>query len=785
MITKTTRCYFAMALVLLVTQIIGCSAGGGRVTLPKTAFTVGGKVTGLAGGNIKLILQNNGGDTVTMTANGDYRFGGLLANGATYSVLVNTAPTGMTCDVANGSGTVAGADVTNVNVSCAATATTYTIGGTLSGLMASKKIVLQNNGGNDITLTREGGFTFGAQAKEGAAYNVTVLTPPANQSCTVSGGTGVVAAAPVNNISVVCVIDTGPTELRVGFATKQLNFNWPERRGATHYQLFEKTSAIATPVQVGGDISGSTFAKTVAIEAIHFFDWKNMRYFVKACDASACFDSNELTLADASAKAVGYFKASNTNANDYFGWAIALSADGNTLAVGAPNEDSKGTAIEPPAASNQSDNSIVDSGAVYVFSRDTTSGVWSQQAYIKASNASAGDLFGISVALSADGNTLAVGAINEDGNAASTNLVPNDAAVNAGAAYVFTRSGTTWTQQAYVKPLVIDAGDGFGYKLALSGDGNTMAVGAIYEDSNSAAASGDNSAQDSGAVYVFTRSGVNWSQEQYLKAANVGAGDFFGFSIALNKIDGNTLAVGAMHEDGSVASTMGVPNDAATNAGAVYVFFRNAGAWSQQEYLKASNAEVGDNFGYSVALSEDGNKLAVGALYEDGSSTGINNADNNNATDSGAAYVFSRTGVTWGSPPVYIKASNTEADDGFGYAVALNPEGDTLAVGAYHEAGSAVGIDGVQTTNASPTSGAVYVYSYVSGAWAQTPVYVKASNGVLGDYFGSAVSLSQNRGSQKENTLAVGAYAESGGTTGVVSTRSAAVAPFAGAVYLY
>ncbi len=136
------------------------------------------------------------------------------------------------------------------------------------------------------------------------------------------------------------------------------------------------------------------------------------------------------------------------------------------------------------------------------------------------------DLFGSSVALSADGSTLAVGAPDEA--SAATGIGGNQAdnsAPGAGAVYVFTRSGTAWSQQAYVKASNTDADDRFGDSVALSADGSTLAVGAVVEASAATGIGGnqaDNSAQDAGAVYVFTRSGTTWSQQAYVKASNTG-----------------------------------------------------------------------------------------------------------------------------------------------------------------------------------------------------------------------------------------------------------------------
>ena len=320
-----------------------------------------------------------------------------------------------------------------------------------------------------------------------------------------------------------------------------------------------------------------------------------------------------------------YVKASNTGLDDLFGRSVALSGDGNTLAVGAPFEDSAATGVD----GNQADNTAPVAGAVYVLTRSGTT--WTQQAYVKASNnTGARDQFGFSVALSGDGNTLAVGAADRD--------------IGAGAVYVFIRSGTTWAQQAYVKASNTGVGDLFGASVTLSGDGNTLAVGAPLEQSAATGIGGnqaDNSALEAGAVYVFTRSGTTWTQQAYVKASNTGAADHFGFPVALSG-DGNTLAVGALNEDSAAIGIGGNEADnTASSAGAVYVFTRSAATWTQQTYVKASNTGAADSFGNSVALSGDGSTLAVGAWGEASAATGIggNQADDT-LPNAGAVYVF-------------------------------------------------------------------------------------------------------------------------------------------------
>ena len=485
---------------------------------------------------------------------------------------------------------------------------------------------------------------------------------------------------------------------------------------------------------------------------------------------------------DLSAVAV-YVKASNTGTLDQFGGSIALAGDGNTLAIGARFEDSGLLGVTAGVVSElTAGNAAADSGAVYVLIRNGT--VWGQQAYVKPVNvgtSAAGDSFGSSLALSGDGNTLAVGAPLEDSGTTGINSTADELAPGAGAVYVLTRSGGIWSHQAYVKPLntgTSGAGDNFGVSVALSNDGSTLAVGAPLEDSNT---TGFNTppnefATDSGAVYVFTRDAMGtWLQQAYVKASDTAGGDNFGFTVALSA-DGNTLAVGAPLEDSGTAA----------DAGAVYVFTRAAGVWTEQQYIKAAFPGAGDRFGTSVSLSADGNTLAVGAPSEDSAALGVggNQIDDcgaaapaNCASDSGAAYVFARSGSVW-SQQVYLKASNTGPGDNFGSSVALSGDGNALMVGAINEDGSATGTGGTSNELATD-SGAVYAYTRSGTVW--TPQsYVKASNTGAGDGFGVSVALSSDG-----STRAIGAQFEDGNATGIGGNQGNNSVPDAGAVYIY
>ncbi|MBL8694734.1 MAG: integrin [Planctomycetes bacterium] len=425
-----------------------------------------------------------------------------------------------------------------------------------------------------------------------------------------------------------------------------------------------------------------------------------------------------------------YVKASNPGLDDEFGGAVALS--GNTLVVAARFEDSAATGVN----GNPFDNSASGSGAVYVFAKQA--GTWVQEAYLKASNAQAGDLFGTSVAIS--GDTIVVGAHVEDSNATGIGgNQANNTVADSGAVYVFVRNAGAWSQQAYIKASNTGAGDNFGLSVAISGD--TMVVGAPFEDSNAAGVNGDQnneSGQNFGAAYVFVRNGAVWSQQAYLKASNPGgavAGDNFGHAVS---ISADTILVGAYAEDSNATGVNGDQNNnTAVDSGAAYVFVRNGGIWSQQAYLKASNTGSNDFFGWAVAVS--GDTIAVGAYSEDSNSTGINGAQNNNlASGSGAVYLFQRVAGLW-SQEAYVKASNTGSNDQFGRNLALS--GEILAVGARSEDSNASGIGGDPLNNSSTDSGATYVLRRAGGVWSQI-AYLKASNSESFDQFGWAVGVS-------------------------------------------
>ncbi|MCZ7684310.1 MAG: hypothetical protein M5U28_38260 [Sandaracinaceae bacterium] len=268
-------------------------------------------------------------------------------------------------------------------------------------------------------------------------------------------------------------------------------------------------------------------------------------------------------------------EASDGATNDFFGTSVAL--DGDTALVGASYDDTSRGA---------------NAGSAYVFVRSGPT--WTEQARLEASDGAAGDIFGASVAL--DGDTALVGAIGDD----------TSRGTNAGSAYVFVRSGPTWTEQARLEASDGATNDVFGASVAL--DGDSALVGMRWDDTARGA--------DAGSAYVFVRSSTTWTEQAKLEASDGAAYDYFGTSVAL---DGDTALVGA---DGDDTGRGG-------DAGSAYVFVRSGTTWTEQARLEASDGAVYDYFGVSVAL--DGDSALVGADRDD---TG-------RGTDAGSAYVFS------------------------------------------------------------------------------------------------------------------------------------------------
>lgn len=734
--------------------------------LDPQARPVAGQVTGLAGGQTLVLMLTAHGVTQEAIVHADGSFQFPSAVTGTYTVSVKSAPAGQACAVANAEGAAGGTAV--VTVACTSAQASFHLAGTVIG--NSGAVTLRNaTTGESATVSGNGGFAFTQPLLPGAAYAVSVVDTSSWQTCSVANGTGtagaqaasiLVTCTPIVLVNPVLPVPATPAGLTLTYGVKSLSLAWgtvtaPAGGGTVTYRVFEDPDGPgpAGSMQIAAGLSSGTYTRAITGLLRTLL---NAQYRVQACNSYGC-DAPSAAVALDVTRAIGYFKASNTAAAHQFGHAVALSGDGLTLAVGAPFEGgapggadsgavyvyarssgiwafqayvkasnaSAGDQFGYAVALSQNGNTLAvgapfqdvagaaNSGASYVFAR--AAGSWAQQAYLKASNAGADHAFGWSLALSADGTTLAVGAPHEGGSATGTFVVTPPAGAGAplsGAVYVYALSAG-WTQQAYVKATNTEDFDRFGHAVALSGDGHTLAVGAYLEGSGATGVDGDqanNNAPVSGAVYVYSRSGLTWARQAYLKASNAEADDQFGWSVALSA-DGTTLAVGANGENSAL--TGDPSNNGAMAAGAVYLFVRNGASWVQQAYVKASNPDGADVFGWSVSLSADGHTLAVGAVGEGSDATGLNGDQGNGIGppffSKGAAYLFTRAGAAW-TQLAFVKASNTGMGDRFGQAVSLAGNGSTLAVSADWESSNATGINGNQADDSAAAAGAVYLY---------------------------------------------------------------------------
>ncbi|MBK9259105.1 MAG: cadherin-like beta sandwich domain-containing protein [Polyangiaceae bacterium] len=640
-------------------------------------YRIGGTVKGSSG---PLILRN-GTDTVTVSADGEYSFSVMLQDGKPYAVDVEQAPLNQACTILNDVGVVMGADVTNVDVTCVADDTGLIdlalSEGTLSpvfatdtsiylasvGLLVPSITVIPTASNLDAIIMVNGEVVvsgmesspirleFGSniinvsvQAPSGADREYAVIVSREEKLDT----TYVKASNPsaldyfgypvAISGNLMAVGATGEDSSATGVNGDGAN-NDRSASGAVYVYVREggtwKQEAYIKPSNTD---TNDAFGTSIALEGNTLVvgapgeDSKSTGIDGTQNDEGATNSGAVYVFVRDAAgmwSQQAYIKASNTGAYDRFGAAVAISGD--TIAVGAPDEDSSATGV----GNDQTSNSANESGAVYVFLRTGT--MWEQQAYIKASNTDNLDQFGASIALL--GDTLAVGATDEDSNTTGINPASNESAFEAGAVYVFVRSVVgTWAQQAFMKASNTAGGDRFGSSVALGDD--MLVVGARGEDSSAAGVDGnqsDNNANDSGAVYVFGRTGGMWMQQSYIKASNPGNADAFGSSVA---ISGDVLAVGAFAEDSNAVGMNGSQqSNTDADSGAVYLFARENATWSQLTYLKALNTDAYDEFGKTIALSEG--TLICGSHLDDSSGVGMNaNPYNNTATDSGAVFVY-------------------------------------------------------------------------------------------------------------------------------------------------
>lgn len=315
---------------------------------------------------------------------------------------------------------------------------------------------------------------------------------------------------------------------------------------------------------------------------------------------------------------------------------LTSSFYGNAVAI-----DSTGTRV----VLTSSNIAATNKGSVCIFLRTGTT--WAQEAIFTASDTAAGDYFGSAVSMTSDGSRIIVGAHSA-----------SNGSISCGAAYIFSRTGTTWTQEKKMQPSDANGNDKYGYAVSISGDGSRAIIGAYSKTVNVAA---------QGEIYIWVRSGTSWSQELALAGPVSTVQMRFGYSVSMDNT-GTRVAIGAYSNNVSAVST-----------GTTYIYLRTGTTWAQEANLSASDYTANMNFGYSVSISSDGSRVLVGA----------SNGNSNTVTTSGIAYTFTRNGTTW-TQESKMQPSDPLATGMYGAAVALAANSIRAAIGAYQATVSSV-----------------------------------------------------------------------------------------------
>ncbi len=401
----------------------------------------------------------------------------------------------------------------------------------------------------------------------------------------------------------------------------------PQRHTSTDWQLSDKADFSAITAQSSADV-----ANKVSWPISNLTEDKD--YFLRARYNSAQYGSSEWSgvrhfktrASYLPTQEIGILTAYDKATNDYFGVRVALSGDGSRLAVGAHSKTVGG---------------LTNAGKVYIYTRSGST--WALEAELSASDKATNDYFALGLSLSADGSRLAVGAHNKTVNGV----------VGAGKVYIYTRSGSIWTEEATITASDRVTNDYFGLSTSMNADGSRLAVGAQSKDVSGTV--------DAGQVYIYTRSGITWTLESTITASDKATSDYFGRSVALSA-DGSRLAVGAANKTISSAGS----------AGQVYIYTRSGITWTLESTITAYDKAANDYFGTTVSFNSDASMLIIGAQGKD--VLGV--------ADVGKLYSYIRTGITW-ILQAELSVSDKVAGDFLGVSSALTPDGSLLAVGAH------------------------------------------------------------------------------------------------------
>ena len=625
-----------------------------------------------------------------------------------------------------------------------------------------------------------------------------------------------------NNFSWDLVLFESPLRMAFTFTARTIAFGWEPVPGATQYRLIQ-TAGRQEILPGGQKLYGADELIDRFQVPVHLFDWGGSRFTLEALVDGEWQMAGQQDTAGGSNPLIQAFSEADLSAPSFgsriaFGSHLSLSEDGTTLAASAEGETS--------VPLEQRDLLNIDSRIGTGTTRSNIELQFSWNEVAGVTEYCLQQLEGGNINVIPSGAFLIVEGLERTIDITNADLDPSSldfslgtydaeldqcqeiaegngfAVVKETAVVALKDSGAVFVydleteEKLKVKSPLVDADDQFGRAVALSDDGQVLVVSAFGEDSDVTgvqttpdAASDNNNAAESGAVYVYLRNGSDWNLEAYIKAPVIdpepenGVGDVFGWAVALSG-DGNTLAISAVGED---SDGTGPENNGTSNSGAVYVYTRGIdGLWALEEsgYLKASNAGANDLFGHSLAISFDGNYLAVAALWE----ASADGAPDNNAKDkSGAVYVFARDSLSneWVETS-YLKASNRDAGDLFGQSISFDAGANILAIGAPSEDHLAAGVTAINSGKdlVDGAVGAAYLFERSgtgeASSWAQKNFYFKASNPNPATRFGQSVVLSSGG-----DYLAVGATGDRSTASGINGPEGADTLTGSGAAYIF
>ena len=542
--------------------------------------------------------------------------------------------------------------------------------------------------GDTITYTVPSSGGTGGFVINGRTFSITITQPTVNTPS---------VSSPVNGASGLgsSIVITGTAFGTTGISDTHYSTDW-QIATDSGFSNVVKSSINDTVNKTSWTVSGLSVSTTYYVRvrykgtSLPYSNWSSV---VSFSTKASFYPQNEI------AKLV----PTDGAGGDYFGYSVSISSDGNTAIVGAYNDDSS-------------------RGSVYIYNRSGST--WSQQAKLVPNDGATNDYFGYSVSISGDGTTAIVGAYGDD-----------DKGSDSGSAYIYTRSGSTWSYQAKLVPNDGATDDYFGYSVAISSDGNTAIVGAVGDDGVDI---------NTGSAYIYTRSGSTWSQQTKLTATDATLQDSFGSSVAISG-DGNTVIVGAPNSEFDISNAQ---------AGGFYIYTRSGSSWTLQYDTNFTGSE--SKYGSYVSLSYDGSVAAVGGTgihgdsmriltrsgstwsvypsFFTGASVAVSGDGNTIVGGSlkannnyGAVYVYGLTNGVWSEKKI-LTAVNETANVNFGSSVSLSSDGKTLIVGApFYDS----------------FRGCFYVFQLQDGIWIQQ-VRLLASDGAANDYFGCSMDISND-----------------------------------------